>query len=122
MQFVIRHERSPEFLFAPLQWENAQDVFQKAVDKTLTSETVVLMENGIVFTRTTAVLRIMRKLSGIYPVLYSFIIVPRFLRDAVYRVLARHRYALFGRRQECIVPGPELLARFISSERTESIS
>jgi predicted DCC family thiol-disulfide oxidoreductase YuxK len=75
--------------------------------------TVLYVRNGKVLERSTAVLHILKDLGGPWGLLYGFIIVPPFLRDAVYRWVARNRYAWFGRRESCMLPTPELRARFI---------
>jgi predicted DCC family thiol-disulfide oxidoreductase YuxK len=77
------------------------------------SETVALVDDGRVFTQSTAVLHILRQLRFPWPLAYALIIVPRPLRDVVYRLIARRRYQWFGRRSECMVPTPEISRRFI---------
>jgi predicted DCC family thiol-disulfide oxidoreductase YuxK len=59
-------------------------------------------------------LRIARRLRFPWPLLYAFIVVPRPLRDIVYDFIARHRYRWFGKRDTCMVPTPELRARFLT--------
>jgi predicted DCC family thiol-disulfide oxidoreductase YuxK len=76
---------------------------------------MVLVEGEMVSTRSTAGLRIARRLSGLWPLLYAFLIVPKFLRDAVYRVIAKNRYKWWGKRDACMVPTPEVQERFLSS-------
>jgi predicted DCC family thiol-disulfide oxidoreductase YuxK len=66
-----------------------------------------------VFTRSTAALRIARRLPFPWPLAYGFIVIPRPLRDAIYDWVARHRYQWFGRLDQCLVPTPEERQRFI---------
>jgi predicted DCC family thiol-disulfide oxidoreductase YuxK len=63
--------------------------------------------------RSTAALRIARRLTGAWPLLFLAIVVPRPLRDAVYNWVAHNRYDWFGRRDECRVPTPALRDRFL---------
>ena len=77
-------------------------------------DTIVLLENDRVYDRSTAALRIARRLNGPWPILYAAIVIPKFLRDAVYRFIARNRYRWFGRSENCRVPTPALKARFLS--------
>ena len=77
-------------------------------------DSVVLIEGTKVYQRSDAVLRIARNLRAPWPVLYAFIVFPRFLRDAVYKFIAQHRYLWFGRTETCRVPTPELRARFLT--------
>ena len=77
-------------------------------------ETILLVENGRVHARSTAALRISRRLSGLWPLLALLVVVPRPVRDAVYGWVARNRYRWFGRTSDvCRVPTPELRARFL---------
>ncbi|MNC72147.1 hypothetical protein D3C75_1231620 [compost metagenome] len=75
--------------------------------------TVVLLENGVCYTESAAVLRIARRLRFPWPAAYLFIIIPRPLRDALYRLVARNRYRWFGRDEQCMVPTPEIRKRFL---------
>jgi predicted DCC family thiol-disulfide oxidoreductase YuxK len=73
----------------------------------------VLLENGKVYTRSTAALRVAKQLSGIWPILYVFIIVPPFIRNAVYDWIAHNRYRWFGKQENCWLPRPEWKKRFL---------
>lgn len=75
--------------------------------------TIVLVEGGRVYERSSAVLRIVRHLRRGWPLLAAFVIVPPVLRDALYRWGASRRYRWFGRSESCRVPTPELRARFL---------
>ena len=77
------------------------------------AETIVLWEAGKIWSKSTAVLRIARGLRFPWSLCYAFVAVPRPLRDLVYDWVARHRYAWFGKRESCMVPTPELRARFL---------
>ena len=76
-------------------------------------DSVVLIEDGRVYTRSTAALRIVRRLVFPWPLIYALMVVPRPLRDMVYDLIARHRYWWFGKRDACMVPTPEIRARFL---------
>jgi predicted DCC family thiol-disulfide oxidoreductase YuxK len=80
---------------------------------TVASDSIILVENDAIYDQSTAALRIARGLSGAWPVTSAFLVVPRMLRDAFYRLIARNRYRWFGRRDACMVPTPELRARFL---------
>jgi predicted DCC family thiol-disulfide oxidoreductase YuxK len=73
----------------------------------------VLVEGGRCYERSSAALRIARRLSGAWPLLYAFVVVPRPVRDFVYDVVAKNRYRWFGRQDACRLPTPELRARFV---------
>ena len=74
----------------------------------------MLVEDGRVFTRSAAALRIVRTLTFPWPLAHALILVPRILRDGVYDFAARRRYRWFGTRDVCMVPTPEVRARFLS--------
>lgn len=111
VQFIIKRDRRAYFKFASLQSEFANTVVG---DRTLPMpESVILIENGEMYERSTAALKIARRLNGLWPVFYIFILVPRPVRDAVYHIIARNRYRWFGKRESCMIPGKELKGRFL---------
>ena len=111
VRFVIERDSGGRFQFAPLQSEAARRLLEKAPQPL--PDSLVLVEDGRLFTRSTAVLRIARGLRFPWPLAYVFVAVPRPLRDWVYDILASHRYRWFGRRDVCMEPTPDLLSRFL---------
>ena len=113
VNFVIDRDPDGIFQFAALQSESASKIMDRhGMGHGL--DTIVLLENDRVYDRSTAALRIARRLNGPWPILYAAIVIPKFLRDAVYRFIARNRYRWFGRSENCRVPTPALKARFLS--------
>ena len=80
-------------------------------DKALQS--IVLKNGEEVKVKSSAVLTIAKDLSGPWSLLYIFIIVPRLFRDGIYNLIARYRYSWFGKKDQCMIPSPELKNRFI---------
>ncbi|MBO0361051.1 thiol-disulfide oxidoreductase DCC family protein [Hymenobacter sp. BT186] len=114
VQFVINHDPAGRFQFTSLQSEAGRQLLaQHGIPAVIQPETVMLVENGRVYTHSTAALRVLRRLRGPWPLLYAGMLVPRLLRDWVYRFIARHRYQWFGRKESCWLPTPELKARFL---------
>lgn len=113
INFVIDRDPNGRFRFASLQSEVAQQLLQELAFSQRSLDSIVLIESGSYYTQSTAVLRIARHLPGVWPFLYSFIIVPAPIRDYVYSWVARNRYRWFGQSQTCRVPTPELQARFL---------
>ena len=111
--FVAARDPRGRFRFAALQSAIGRDFLAAAGLPVDELETLVLIEDGRVFVRSTAALRIARRLSGLWPLAYAAIVIPRRARDAAYRSIARHRYRLFGRRETCMVPSPDLRHRFL---------
>jgi predicted DCC family thiol-disulfide oxidoreductase YuxK len=77
------------------------------------AETIVLLDAGKTYVKSTAALRIARGLRFPWPLLYAFVAVPRPVRDLIYDWVARHRYRWFGKRDTCMLPTPELRERFL---------
>ena len=112
--FVLTRDRSRRFVFAPLQSEVGQTILGRAGLPLDENETLVLVEGDRYEIKSTAVLRIARRLSGLWPLLSALVIVPRRLRDFCYDVVARNRYHWFGQRDECYVPANEEKERFLA--------
>ncbi|QJX45615.1 thiol-disulfide oxidoreductase DCC family protein [Hymenobacter taeanensis] len=114
VQFVIGRDKNQYFQFASLQSEVGQALLrQHGLQPAITPETVVLLEGGQAYAYSSAVLRIMRHLSGAWRWLYIARVLPRPLRDAAYRFVARHRYQWFGQQEACLLPTPALRQRFL---------
>ena len=112
VQFIIKRDPTKKFRFASLQSEFGQQVLAQHQLNTDTFDSLVLLEDGKIHQRSTAALRIARQLSGAWPMLYAFIIVPAFIRNAVYNFIARNRYKWFGKKEACWLPTPDLQALF----------
>jgi len=113
VQYVIRNDRQKVISFASLQSNFGLQVLSENKFDTTSLKTVVYLKNGKVFSKSAAFLLLMRDLGGWHKLMLVFWIIPKFLRDAVYDLIAKNRYAVFGKRDECYVPTPELLERFI---------
>ncbi len=114
VQYVIRHDPAAKFVCAPQQGSTGTDLLKKyGFDETSTNS-FVLIQNGKAYTKSTAALKVAWQLKGIIRLLYVFIIIPAFIRDAVYTLIANNRYKWFGRRESCMIPTPELQKRFLN--------
>lgn len=113
VRFVIARDPHGRFQFGALQSASARRVLELHDTPDPLPDTVVLVEDGKVFTRSTAALRIARRLTFPWPLVSAFLVVPRPLRDGIYALIARHRYGWFGRREHCMVPASALRSRFI---------
>jgi predicted DCC family thiol-disulfide oxidoreductase YuxK len=113
VRFIIRRDRTARFRFASLQSDGhrAQCAVTGRIGEPMDS--IILLEDGRTYDRSTAALRIARRLDGAWPLLYAFIIIPRPLRDAMYAWIARNRYRWFGRLDTCPLPDPRLADRFL---------
>lgn len=116
VNFIIDHDPDGYFKLAALQSEAAQPLLLRQGLSADAPESILLIENGRAYRRSTAALRIARRLGAPWSFAYVFVAVPRPLRDAVYRWVARNRYDWFGQREQCRVPTPELRERFLDPE------
>jgi predicted DCC family thiol-disulfide oxidoreductase YuxK len=114
VQFIIARDPHARFRFASLQSEAGQRLMPGGVNPDPDNpDSVVLLEDGRAYTHSDAILRILRHLGGPWRLLAVGAVLPRALRDAAYRFVARNRYRWFGRQNECWLPTPELKARFL---------
>ena len=109
---IIAADPKKQFRFASLQGSFGQEVLQKFQLPPRELNSFILLENNQIFTRTTGALKVARKLSGAWPLLYAFIVVPRFLRDGIYNIITRNRYKWFGKKESCMVPHAALQELF----------
>ncbi|MBI2273675.1 MAG: thiol-disulfide oxidoreductase DCC family protein [Bacteroidetes bacterium] len=114
VQFIIKHDPKHYFRFASLQSELGKQFLQQNGLSADTFDSFIVWEQGKYYTESTAALRVARKLNGPWPGLYVFILLPAFIRNSVYRLIARNRYRWFGKKEACWVPTPELNGLFIS--------
>lgn len=114
VQFILRRDPQARFRFASLQSEAGRRlVTEQGLDPEVLNS-VILIEDGRVYRESTAALRIARHMSGAWKLLRVLVLIPRPIRDAVYRLIARNRYRWFGKSETCWLPTPELRARFLS--------
>jgi predicted DCC family thiol-disulfide oxidoreductase YuxK len=112
VQFVIKRDKHAYFKFASLQSETGQTLLEKfKVDPE--TDSIVLIEQDECYMKSSAALRVSKKLAGVWKAFFIFIIVPPVIRDKVYDLIARNRYKWFGKRDSCMLPSPEMKKRFI---------
>jgi predicted DCC family thiol-disulfide oxidoreductase YuxK len=115
VNFIIERDKAGYFKFAPLQSEVGEKLLaEHGVDKSVT-DSVILIEDGRVYTHSTAALRIAGRLEGPWKWFSALRIVPAFIRDGFYKLFAKYRYKLFGQKDECMLPSPEIRARFLAT-------
>lgn len=114
VNFVIERDTKNYFKFAPRQSEIGQKLLREhQIDQT-EIDSMIVIENGKAFTHSTAALKLIKGLGGFWRLGYVFIIVPKFIRDFFYKLFAKNRYRLFGKKVACMMPTPEIRARFLS--------
>jgi len=114
INFLIDRDKKGVFKFAALQSEPGREILKKHNITTLTDfDSVILEKDGKLYQKSDAALEIARSMNGLWKLLYGFKIIPKFIRDFVYDLVAKNRYRLMGKMDACRLPTPELRARFL---------
>ena len=113
VNFIIKRNKKSRIQFAALQTNSGKQLLEQFNLPTQSINSLILIEKGIVYTQSTAVLKICKHLNGLWPLLYGLIIVPKFIRNGIYQLIATNRYQCFGKQEKCMVPSPELSDRFL---------
>ena len=113
VKFVVRQDKKKIFRFAALQSPAGETLLKKYQLDWQRRDSFVLIDNAKVYQRSSAALRLYGKLSWYWKWTQLFWIIPRFLRDGIYDLIARNRYKWFGKKEVCMIPTPELKERFL---------
>ncbi len=105
VQFIIKYDKLNIFKFASLQSEVGEQMLNPYGLSACKLTSIVLLQNGKVYDKSSAVLRIAKQLKFFWT-LYLFIIIPKFIRDWLYDLVAKNRYNLWGKQESCILPSP----------------
>jgi len=112
VNFAIHHDKKAFIKFAPLQSEAGRRLKEKyQVNSAIDS--IILIDKGKIYTHSDAAIRITKYLRWPPKVLYSFIIVPKFIRQPFYKWIARNRYKWFGKKETCMIPTTDVRSRFL---------
>ena len=113
VNFIIDRDKKNIFKFAALQSEKGQEILEYFKLPKDDFDSFVFIENDKVFKKSSAALKIANKLGGLLKIFYPLIIVPKFIRDFFYSLIANNRYKLFGKKDACRIPTPELKQKFL---------
>lgn len=113
VNFVIRQDKEQKFSFAPLQSSAGQKLLHR-YNLSKSFDSFVLLSNGKAYLRSSAAFRVLNQLPWYWKWTQFFWIVPPFIRNSVYDLIARNRYKWFGKKDSCMIPTPELKSRFLS--------
>ena len=113
VSFILRNDVKEIFYFTPNQSDYAQKLFKKLSIEKTELDSVILIKNAHVYTKSDAALEIVKELKGIYSYLYLFKVLPKGFRDFFYLLFAKNRYKIFGKKDSCMVPSKDFLKRFI---------
>ncbi|MFC5401914.1 thiol-disulfide oxidoreductase DCC family protein [Cohnella soli] len=115
-RFIIARDKKAQFKFASLQSATGGRLLGEGGLSATALDTFVLVEDGKYYAKSTAALKIAKRLSDGWPLLYAGIVLPKFIRDAIYDFVAKRRYRWFGRADSCMLPTPDVRSRFLSDE------
>ena len=114
INFVLKQDKKEVFRFAPLQSEAGQKLLHQYHLQTEQFESFVLIDNGKVYKKSAASLRVLNKLPWYWKEAQILRIIPNVFRDAIYDFIARNRYKWFGKKDACMVPTPQVRSRFLN--------
>jgi predicted DCC family thiol-disulfide oxidoreductase YuxK len=114
VNFTLKRNKKADIFFTPLQSSAGQKLLAQYNLPADNMESFVFIENDKPYKQSTAALKVCRHLRGLWPLCFGFIIVPPFIRDGIYNWIAKNRYKWFGVRQSCMIPTPEVKARFLT--------
>jgi predicted DCC family thiol-disulfide oxidoreductase YuxK len=112
--FIIKRDNKAKFTFASLQSSFGQSQLKKFGLPVRELNTIFLIKDEKFFKKSDAALEIAKGMNGLWPVLYVFKIIPSFIRNFIYDWIAKNRYRWFGKQEACMIPTPELKARFLN--------
>jgi len=113
VKFIIKRDKQEKFRFAALQSESGQALLRKFDLSATDFDSFILISGDKYYTKSTAGLLVLKELGGLWEVLYVYIVFPESMRDFIYDFVAKTRYHIFGKRDICIVPTPEIKDRFL---------
>lgn len=114
INFIIDRDKNGSFKFAPLQSSIAEKYISQSVIKN--TDSIIYWDSGKLYSKSSAALKIARNLDGFWKVFYAFIIIPKFIRDYIYDIIAKNRYKWFGKRDSCRMPSQEIKNRFLEMD------
>lgn len=117
VQFILKRDKKNHFYFASLSWPVAEPILNTS-EKLKDVDSILLWDGKNTFTKSSAALKISSRLGSLWPLMNVFWILPKWLRDPVYDFIARNRYKWFGKRDTCMLPSPEVSARFLNEKRS----
>lgn len=113
VNFILRIDKKQVFRFAALQSNAGQQLLRNYHLSQETFNSFLFIERGKPYTASTAALRLVRYLPWYWQWAQALWLIPRFIRDRLYRLIANNRYKWFGKREACMVPSPAVQKRFL---------
>ena len=111
--YIIKRDKKNVFKFAALQSEIGQQLISKFNIDTSKVDSIIFIDGEKHYEKSSAALHIAKQLSGAYPLLFGFMVVPKFIRNSIYDYIAKNRYKWFGKKESCMIPTVELKSKFL---------
>jgi len=96
-----------------LKYSSLQGEFVKTLDVPSDLDSIIFYEDGTLYYKSTAILKILRSLGGMWVLTSIFFIIPKFIRDFMYDIIAKYRYKIFGKMKRCRIPNKDEKMLFI---------
>jgi predicted DCC family thiol-disulfide oxidoreductase YuxK len=113
VQLLLRIDKENRLTFGSFQSDTAQSLLkQHGINKELINSIVFIRQDKI-YMESTAILQICHTIGGWWKIIYLLMLIPPFIRNGIYHIIARNRYRWFGKRESCMIPSPSLKSRFI---------
>lgn len=113
VRYILKRDKERKFHFCHQQSAVGKSIIKHMPDKIKSKETIIFMDEGKLYAESDAVLMIFRRLGGKYNFLFALIIIPHFIRNFTYRIVAKNRYKWFGKKEHCLIPNDQYRSRFI---------
>lgn len=114
VQYIIKHDRQDSFRYTALQSEVGQKIREQFhINAEKTDSILLYSEEKGIYYKSTAALKIASKLGFPRNLLSVFLIIPPFIRNWVYDFIAKNRYKWYGKKDDCMIPTPELKSKFL---------
>ncbi|MCX2574603.1 thiol-disulfide oxidoreductase DCC family protein [Pedobacter sandarakinus] len=113
VQFAIKHDKKKVFKFSALQGDYAKEILPNFGVRSNEINSIVLISDNCLYTKSSAALRVAKKLDGVWPILWVLLVIPKFVRDWFYDIIAMNRYRWWGKQESCWLPTPDLKERFL---------
>jgi predicted DCC family thiol-disulfide oxidoreductase YuxK len=114
VNFIIKRDSKIHFVFTPIQSDTAKEIMNKYALNSDDIDSIILIKDDTYFTKSDAVLEILKDLSGYWFLFGIFKIVPKFMTDYCYDLISKNRYRFFGKKDSCMIPTKNLENRFLS--------
>ena len=114
IRFILKNEKNNNIKFCALKSDFGKSIVKEIYKDQPAPNSLIFINKNKIYTKSDAVLQICKFLKALFPLLYFFILIPKFLRDPIYGWIAKNRYSYFGKSTECYIPDIENKKRFIS--------